>query len=67
MTPIDLTLRYRADSGPLRGFDLIASVQNLFNAKPSPIATSLFYDTPYDSTNYSPLGRFVSLSVTRKW
>lgn len=67
MTPVDLTLRYRGDSGLLRGFDLIASVQNLFNAKPSPIATSLFYDTPYDSTNYSPLGRFVSLSVSRKW
>lgn len=67
MTPVDLTLRYRAAGGLLRGFDLIASVQNLFNAKPSPIATSLFYDTPYDSTNYSPLGRFVSLSVTKKW
>jgi outer membrane receptor protein involved in Fe transport len=67
MTPVDLTLRYRPDSGPLRGFDLIASVQNLFNATPSPIATTLFYDTPYDSTNYSPLGRFLSLSVTRKW
>lgn len=67
MTPVDLTLRYQADSGLLRGFDLIASVQNLFNARPSPIATTLFYDTPYDSTNYSPLGRFVSLSVTKKW
>jgi len=67
MTPIDLTMRYRGDSGLLRGFDFIASVQNLFNEKPSPIATSLFYDTPYDSTNYSPLGRFVSVSVTRKW
>ena len=67
MTPVDFTLRYKTDGGVLGGLDIIASVQNLFNAEPAPIATTLPYDTPYDSTNYSPLGRFVSLSVSKPW
>ena len=27
----------------------------------------LFYDTPYDSTNYSPVGRFVAFELVKKW
>ncbi len=69
MTPVDLTLAYRPERGrgPLANIDVTLSVQNLFNDKPAPIATSLFYDTPYDSTNYSPVGRFVSLALLKKW
>ena len=69
MTPVDLTLRYRTPShhGALGGIDVILSVQNLFNEKPSIIATSQYIDTPYDSTNYSPFGRVVSLSLSKKW
>jgi outer membrane receptor protein involved in Fe transport len=68
MTTFDLSARYRTkEGGPLGGLELVASVQNLLNATPSPIATTLLYDAPYDSTNYSPVGRFVSLSVSKKW
>jgi outer membrane receptor protein involved in Fe transport len=69
MAPIDLTLRYRTRRGHglLDGIDVIASVQNLFNAKPAPIATTLFLDTPYDSTNYSPFGRVLGLTVSKSW
>lgn len=67
MAPIDFTLRYAPTKGPGAGVDIVASVQNVFNVKPAPIATTLYYDTPYDSTNYSPIGRLVSLSVTVKW
>lgn len=69
MTPVDLTLRYRQPPGGrlLDGIDVIISAQNLFNAKPAPIATQLFMDTPYDSTNYSPFGRVLSLTVTKSW
>lgn len=69
MAPFDLTFRYRRPAGPglLDGLDLAASAQNLFNDKPDPIATGLFLDTPYDSTNYSPFGRVLSLSVTKSW
>ncbi|WP_052216264.1 TonB-dependent receptor [Sphingomonas sp. ERG5] len=69
MAPVDLTLRYRRSPGRrlLDGIDIIASAQNLLNAKPAPIATRLFMDTPYDSTNYSPFGRVLSLTVTKSW
>lgn len=69
MVPVDLTIRYQStpDGGLLGGIELIASAQNVFNDKPSPIATSLYIDTPYDSTNYSPFGRVLSLTVSKTW
>ncbi|WP_207080823.1 TonB-dependent siderophore receptor [Novosphingobium sp. KA1] len=69
MVPVDFTIRYRIgeERGLLAGIDVIFSLQNAFNDKPDTIATSAYTDTPYDSTNYSPFGRVVSLSVTKKW
>ena len=69
MTTFDLTLRYLnpVASGPLSGLDVSLSVQNMFNAKPDIIATTLFSDAPYDLTNYSPVGRFIALAVRKKW
>lgn len=69
LTQADLTLRYRTDErfGWWRGLDFVLTVQNIFNAKPDTIATTLPYDTPYDSTNYSPFGRFVAFSVAKSW
>lgn len=69
MTPVDLTIRVQRPSGRglLDGLDLTLSGQNIFNAKPARIATTLFYDTPYDSTNYSPFGRVLSVTVARRW
>jgi outer membrane receptor protein involved in Fe transport len=69
MTTADLTLVVRTgpDAGALGGLDVTLSVQNAFNAKPGPIRTTVFTDTPYDSTNYSPIGRYLSLGVVKKW
>ncbi|MGO4169498.1 TonB-dependent receptor plug domain-containing protein [Novosphingobium sp. YAF33] len=69
MAPVDFTIRYRPDEkrGVLAGIDVIFSLQNLFNDQPDTIATNAYTDTAYDSTNYSPFGRVVSLSVTKKW
>lgn len=68
MTMIDLSARRRiARSGPLANLDVTLAAQNLFNAKPAPIATTLYYDTPYDSTNYSPFGRVLSIGISKKW
>lgn len=68
-TSFDLTARYRTPeaAGLFRGLDVTLAVQNLFNDKPSPIPISVFYQAPYDSTNGSPIGRFVSLTVAKKW
>ncbi len=69
MTTFDLTARYRVEaaSSTLRGIEVTLSVQNLFNAQPDPIVTSIPYDTPYDSTNYSPVGRLIAFGLTKKW
>jgi outer membrane receptor protein involved in Fe transport len=69
MTIFDITGRLRsgATSGPMRGLEASLTIQNVFNAKPARIATSLPSDAPYDSTNYSPVGRFVAVSLLKKW
>jgi len=69
MAPVDFTARYHLGRGmgALSGIDIIASIQNALNDKPSTIATSSYIDTPYDSTNYSPFGRVVSLTVSKTW
>jgi hypothetical protein len=66
---VDLTLRYRTGDGdgPLSNLDLTLSAANLFDALPGRIATTLPYEAPYDSTNYSPLGRFVSFGIAKRW
>lgn len=68
-TTFDLTVRYqvKATSRAVDGFELNASVQNIFNRMPGTIATSIAYDTPYDSTNYSPLGRLIAVGIRKRW
>jgi outer membrane receptor protein involved in Fe transport len=67
-TTVDLTARFTlSPTGPMRGTALSLSIRNLFDALPDPIATSLAYDTPYDSTNYSAVGRVIGFQVSRQW
>lgn len=67
-TTIDFTARYAfAPSSVLSGTQFAFSVRNLFNDLPSPIATSYVYGTPYDSTNYSAVGRVVGVELSHKW
>jgi outer membrane receptor protein involved in Fe transport len=66
----DVTGRYRtgASAAPwLRGVELTFSIQNVFDAAPPPIFVTTVSDTPYDSTNYSPLGRVVSIGIAKRW
>ena len=68
MTTIDLTGRYRVErNGLLTGTEFTLSALNLLDTAPSSIATTTFTDTPYDSTNYSPVGRYLSFGVTKRW
>ncbi len=68
-TTFDTTLRY--DTGPGHGawsdLEFALSAQNLFDRDPPtyPPASSSY--APYDSTNYSAIGRFVSVSVTKRF
>lgn len=68
MTTIDLTGRYRVDrKGLLSGTEFTVAALNMLDVPPASIATTTFTDTPYDSTNYSPVGRYLSFGVTKRW
>lgn len=69
MTTFDLTARLKIDSeSPIfRGLDISLSAQNVFNDKPSLIATTSVSQSPYDSANYSPWGRYISFSISKSW
>jgi outer membrane receptor protein involved in Fe transport len=70
MTLLDLSAAYAVPSttrGLFGNLELGVAVQNLFNAEPATIATTAPTDTPYDSTNYSPAGRVVSLRISKRW
>ena len=65
-TTLDAQISWRAQgSGWSKGLSAALSVQNLFDTDPP------FYDDPqgvgYDTANADPLGRFVSLQLTKRW
>src|SRR3546814_13967913 len=66
---LDLTAQIAVGAAPGRpsAFDLTLVVNNLFNDRPPAIGTNGSSDTPYASTNYSPIGRFLGLKVSRTW
>lgn len=69
MTTLDFTAVYKVEAGAgvLRDMEILVSLQNIGNVEPDLIRTSASYFPPYDSTNYSPVGRFVSLTISKSW
>lgn len=69
MNTVDFTARYAfgAVRGPLRGLELSLTLQNAFDDHPTTIATSVYSDTAYDSTNYSPVGRYIGIGIAKSW
>lgn len=69
MTVVDATASYAfgAAGGLLSGLSITLTAQNLFNAAPDRIAAPNYYDTPYDTTNYSPAGRFLGAGIVKSW
>ena len=68
MFTVDLSLSYRTPTsgGFPNGFRIGLSVENLFDKRPPYLAPAPFTE-PYDSTNYSPMGRFVALSLSQSF
>jgi len=68
-TTFDATLRYdtgaREDAWSNLALEL--SAQNLLDRAPPLYANTNLTYTPYDSTNYSAVGRFLSFSVSKHW
>lgn len=68
-TSLDLTARIASPikSGLLAQTDLLLSVQNVTDEKPAIIRNSTVTDPPYDTTNYSIVGRTVSVTLAKRW
>ena len=67
-TTVDATIRYLIDRhGPWSGLEFALVGQNLFNRAPPSYTPVAVTDVPYDSTNYSAIGRFVSVAVSKHW
>lgn len=68
-TTFDLSLRY--DTGErndiLSGLAFELSAQNVFDRAPPLYTATANSVAPYDSTNYSAIGRFISVSVSKHW
>lgn len=69
MTTIDVVGRLSVGMKALEkpAFAIALTINNVFNRKPDVIRTTGSSDTPYDSTNFSPIGRFVGLTISRNW
>lgn len=68
-TTMDLNLRYSLDAsgGSRAGWDFALSAHNLFDRAPPLHRTIDPTWVPYDSTNYSAIGRYLSFSVSRRF
>uniref|UniRef100_UPI00192E03A4 TonB-dependent receptor n=1 Tax=Luteimonas saliphila TaxID=2804919 RepID=UPI00192E03A4 len=64
-TTWDATLNHEPRTWP--GITLGLSVQNLLDRDPPLYTVRNASFVPYDATNYSPIGRFVSVSIAKRW
>jgi len=67
MGSLDLTARYTLSRGALAGLELGLSVNNALDDRPTEIASTSYIDSTYDSTNYAPIGRLITLSLGMAW
>jgi outer membrane receptor protein involved in Fe transport len=66
-TTLDANVRYLAGTGHgwLSGVDIALTATNLFDRAPPLYTPTSPNNPPYDSTNYSPVGRFLSISISK--
>jgi outer membrane receptor protein involved in Fe transport len=65
---LNASLRTGAAAGLMRNVELRVSALNILDQKPSPIQVpSAVGGAPYDSTNQSPVGRFLGVAVRKIW
>lgn len=66
---LDLGLRYTAirRDGRDPGLEFSITVQNLFDKEPEVLRLVGPTSTPFDSTNFSAIGRFVAFGIRRHW
>jgi outer membrane receptor protein involved in Fe transport len=69
-TTVDLTLRYDAshitDSGILNGLNMTLGIDNVFDEDP-PVFLNNIFGLGFDGVNSNPVGRYVSLRLSKRW
>ena len=70
-TTVDLSVRYDLGAGSqsrvLNGLELALSAQNVFDEDPPSVPIVATVQASYDSTNASPLGRFLAIELRKTW
>ncbi|MEY2115619.1 MULTISPECIES: TonB-dependent receptor [Rhodanobacter] len=68
-TTLDTTINYNTGerTGAFSGMTFELVVQNLLNRAPPLYTAAVATYVPYDATNYSAIGRFVSVSISKHW
>jgi len=68
-TTLDTTVNYDTGehAGVFSGLTFGLSVQNMLNRAPPLYTAAVATNVPYDATNYSAIGRFVSVSISKRW
>ena len=64
---LNASLRTGQNSGALRGIELRLSALNILNAKPHFVRNVFPGEISIDSTNESPVGRFLGISIRKLW
>jgi hypothetical protein len=64
---LSASVRTGAGRGALSNLEARLSALNVLNQKPHFIRNAFPEGAPYDSTNESPVGRFIGLSVRKIW
>jgi len=67
MTTLDVVIDYRMAAGTLRGLGLNLSLTNAFDEKPPYLQPLQPVYPNFDTTNYSALGRTVSVTLTKQF
>lgn len=70
-TTVDARVAYdfsaRFNSGFLSGLSIALNAQNVADEEPPSVALTTTNDSGYDATNADPLGRFISLEISKTW
>lgn len=68
-TTLDAVARIQTseERGLLGGVDVTLAIQNILNEKPDSIRTTNPAAFPFDSTNYSSIGRTISVTISKTW
>jgi outer membrane receptor protein involved in Fe transport len=64
---LSASVRTSEKAGPLSKVELRVSALNVLNEKPHHIRSQFPETAPYDSTNESPVGRFIGASLRKVW